>query len=513
VRGTQQGVDEKKMSYFQTCYNQSIYPESFCSVTSQSECEQMNYAVAITPKFTAIFSMLGVSLIMFRFLMMKPKNRRTYDRLIFGMSIMNFWGSLGFFIGEWTFSTIPANYVGIPTSPFCTWQGWLLQINSAVFWYNGCLATNFVLRIRFGWSEEDVRRREPYLHVIAWFFPVLTSFIGLGLGMYGKAGPWCWTYITFDWARWAFFYAELWAIMLYTAICMVIISITVKRSDEQTAYIRDGGGAGNANSAHSQKKKRRKLGRKTREVAIQAILYVGTFLLTWVFGTANRIQNTIVSNDVPNCSVFALTWLHALFVPAQGFGNFIVYIYPRVKEAQRKRSVSDSPSKHTFKAFLQRTKDGVMDWFLVVFGRERMDRSDSQRDSIRINKEKGSGAQSGDIPSEQKSRNEDEDSNFVDPAVKRLISPKNGLPRHPIVEGILVQQINGIQQPLSAIRSSEMGSANGGLRVANVESTIFVDPIAPIHSDEHAATEMNGSNGAAENGAAANGAAGSLTLT
>ena len=182
--------------FYYNCVNQSIYPVKICEVTSQNQCHQMNLAIAYTPKPTAMLSMIGAALIIYRFLRTKRKNRKTYDRLIFGMSWMNFFGSLGFFIGEWTFpSVIPPNV----TSPFCTWQGWLLQINSAVFWYNACLATNFVLRINRGWNEDRVRHIEPFLHVIAWLYPSTTSFVALGLHQYGMAGPWCWISGTYDW--------------------------------------------------------------------------------------------------------------------------------------------------------------------------------------------------------------------------------------------------------------------------------------------------------------------------
>src|SRR5689334_9412363 len=124
------------------CGDQTVYPMRFCEVTSQSTCAQMNQAIAVTPKVTAMLSMIGVSLIIYRFITMQPTMRRTYDRLMFGMSIMNFWVSLGFFLGQWTFPSIAP---GNTTSAFCSWQGWILQINSAVFWYNAVLATNFVL--------------------------------------------------------------------------------------------------------------------------------------------------------------------------------------------------------------------------------------------------------------------------------------------------------------------------------------------------------------------------------
>jgi hypothetical protein len=322
---------------------------------------------------------------------------------------MNFWGSLGFFLGQWTFASIAP---GQQSSPFCNWQGWLLQINAAVFWYNAVLATNFVLRIRFGWTEDQVKRIEPYMHLFAWAYPVITSFVALGLNMYGKAGQWCWISIKYDWARWAFFFAELWVIMIYTTVCMILIVLTVKRSDDQTAYIRESA------ASTGSKPKRKKLGKKTREVAIQAMLYVATFLLTWVFGTANRIQNAVVAGTpgAVICNVFALTWLHSFFVPAQGFFNFLVYIYPRIRESDKKKeeklkkkSLSDAKTTRCT-LITERIADGVVRTFAVIFGAEKIG-SDSQRDSTRhnANNTMPSNNPSGEVPSEPRSQNENEE--------------------------------------------------------------------------------------------------------
>jgi hypothetical protein len=110
-----------------------------------------------------MMSMIAVSIIIYRVVAMKKSSRRVYDRLLLGMSVMNFFGSFAFFLGTWTYSN----------AGFCTLQGWLLQINSAVFWYNGVLATNFLLRIVFEWKEHDTEMIEPYLHAIAWTFPVM----------------------------------------------------------------------------------------------------------------------------------------------------------------------------------------------------------------------------------------------------------------------------------------------------------------------------------------------------
>lgn len=121
------------------------------------------------------------------------------------------------------------------------------------------------------------------MHVVAWLLPVVFSFTALGLEAYGPTGMWCWINTPFDWARWAFFYAWLWALMIYTAVCMFFIVKTVRDSDEKTRHLRSDNSANTKGSSKSGR-----MSKKTRQVAIQGILYVSAFWVTWTFGTINR---------------------------------------------------------------------------------------------------------------------------------------------------------------------------------------------------------------------------------
>lgn len=225
------------------------------------------------------------------------------------MSTMDIFGSFAYFLGQWpmlNYSTNPG---------FCHFQAFIIQVNAAIYYWNAILATNFMLRIVFEYKEHDTERLEKYYHLFAWTIPVVTAFIALGFNMYGPAGPWCWiqysnSYGNWNWARWAFYYAELWIVMIYSFVCMWLIVAKVSESEKSVAK--------NVSSGSNN---------RTKQAKIQGILYICAFLITWVPGTANRIQNAID----PNNPIFALVWLQAFFVPMQGFTNFLVYIHPRYK--------------------------------------------------------------------------------------------------------------------------------------------------------------------------------------
>ena len=66
-----------------------------------------------------------------------------------------------------------------------------------------------------------------------------------------------------------------------------------------------------------------KASQRHKDVMIQATFYVAAFWLTWLFGSLNRVYQEF--GDSP----FAIVFLHALFVPLQGFMNALVYFRPR----------------------------------------------------------------------------------------------------------------------------------------------------------------------------------------
>jgi len=294
-------------------------------------------------------SMVADCIIMYRVGTTEKRKRKVSDRLLFGMSLMNFIGAFAYFLAVWP----------IPNYSFCQFQGFMIQLNAAVYWYNGMLATNFLLRIVREWKEFEVERIEPWLHFTAWAYPVATSFAALGLNMYGNAKLWCWITGSFDWARWAFFYGPLWFFMLSTAVIMCAIVWKVHQSDVKAKQHREGTNKG-----------QHRMSVHTREVAIQGIFFVACFWLTWVFGSANRIQNSL---SPPGCFEFPLMLLHSFFVPLQGFMNLIVYLLPRYRavrfgaptEAVRREQPGRPPGRTM--------RDSVRDWFIdvgiVLFGK------------------------------------------------------------------------------------------------------------------------------------------------
>ena len=67
-----------------------------------------------------------------------------------------------------------------------------------------------------------------------------------------------------------------------------------------------------------------KPGERAKKVARQAFCYFGAFYLTWIWSTITRIIQSVSGE-----TNFGIVLLTAIFLPFQGFLNFLVYIRPR----------------------------------------------------------------------------------------------------------------------------------------------------------------------------------------
>jgi hypothetical protein len=63
---------------------------------------------------------------------------------------------------------------------------------------------------------------------------------------------------------------------------------------------------------------------KSRKIAVQGLLYVGAFYVTWLFPTISRITELVAGRNY-----FPIQFLDTLLIPLQGFFNFFIYIRPR----------------------------------------------------------------------------------------------------------------------------------------------------------------------------------------
>ena len=147
-----------------------------------SEAQQT--AIDVAPRITGTLSIVGSACIINELLRLRKGGHQklsVYHRLVFALCAMDFFGSLGFFMSNWLTNPPALGDVGNDTT--CSFQGWLLQFNLASpFWNGVCL--NYQLRIINEWRESSVAHLEVFMHTVAWGFPLITSFVALGLDYY-----------------------------------------------------------------------------------------------------------------------------------------------------------------------------------------------------------------------------------------------------------------------------------------------------------------------------------------
>jgi len=63
---------------------------------------------------------------------------------------------------------------------------------------------------------------------------------------------------------------------------------------------------------------------KSKKIAVQGLLYVVAFYITWLFPTISRITELVAGKNY-----FPIQFLDTFLIPLQGFLNFLIYIRPR----------------------------------------------------------------------------------------------------------------------------------------------------------------------------------------
>jgi len=278
-------------------------------------------AMALAPKVTGLISLISSTFIIQHVLRDPRRRGLTYHRLLLGMSISDFFGSLMCFLSTWPIPRGEA-CLAAGTTMTCTVQGFFNQTAALTTpTYNISLAIYYVLVIVKGWKENRVSKIEKYLHALPILAGFGTGIAGLALKLYNGAGWICWIAPSpnnperdnphYGIFRLAFLYADAWAIIIFLAICMFIIYVHVLKQEQKLDKYR---------ASFLQKKRK-----QSKKIRNQAYLYVGCVYMTWIFGSIFRFMQ--FAGKTPPTYIIVL---FVTFFPLQGFFNLIVYMFPRI---------------------------------------------------------------------------------------------------------------------------------------------------------------------------------------
>lgn len=223
------------------------------------------------------------------------------------------------------------------------------RLSSAL--YNGCLALYYLLTVRYGWTESQCKKIEPWLHVVPLTVGWATAIACLPLGLFNPVSLGC--KITpypmrCQWKGYydsdvpcerganatlydiAFFHVWLWAVFIWLVVAMAMMYQQIARTERSSNKYRsesvlmrhycnnnvNGNSASFQHQQHHQDNKKVELRKAFRT---QALLYCSAYFITWLPATLHTIFKALGN------PIFALTY--AAFLDAlQGFWNAIIYI-------------------------------------------------------------------------------------------------------------------------------------------------------------------------------------------
>jgi hypothetical protein len=295
-------------------------------------------------KIACILSAVGSLMIISQVTRSQFNRQKIQQRLILCISIIDFQTSL-----VWVFTPLfmPA-FSGYPWAvgnfASCDAQGFIVQYSSAGFLYMCALQFMYVLVIKYGWKERDVKKLEKWFHIIPNAFGLATATTALALKQYNPANWDCWIAplpadctssneirkgntdlqetdcIRGDNAnifRWAFFFAPLWASILFCMVAMAIVHRTTKKAEVNFSkkYNKFSMRASSAGEPQI-----------SDEVKKQSIRYSLAFFTVWTFPTLARIIQ-FFSKVHPVIVVISGTT-----IGLQGLFNAFIYFRPRYNQ-------------------------------------------------------------------------------------------------------------------------------------------------------------------------------------
>jgi len=261
-----------------------------------------------------------------------------FYRIMLGLSIFDSMASIVNVLSTWPTPSDQGDviYGAMGTTTTCAVQGFFNEFgNITTPLYSASLCIWYLLFLKYGWREKECEGIEYVFHLIPIGGGFLMAVVGLAFSLYNNSGFLCWyapypagcdtvephTCSRGEYAgvfRWIH-YGVVWIAIAVVTVSMASLYSAVRLQEEITVD-------------------RKSVAiRNSREIAEQALLYVGALYLTWFFTTATRISQTAFKF---NC--YQLLILMATFFPLQGFWNALIY-FRRRRQNNRERQGTTLP--------------------------------------------------------------------------------------------------------------------------------------------------------------------------
>jgi len=296
--------------------------------------------VVLTPKIMGFISMICSSFLMFDILRSKTRRSKVPNRLLVSLSATDFLYT--FFVAFLTTWPVPQDVVdnngnGVDilwsagNRASCRMQGFLDQFFAkSCYVYNAELATTYFIMIKFGWTEERMRKIEWVFHVVALSIGLVCAIVPISYNAFNptEGGFSCWISETpincrgdqcdgganFMQLQYALSDAILLSAMAVVIIMMAMIYISVRQVEKRVDKYRYN------RSGAARKKQSRKVGWK-------ALFYAFAFTITWFFNIYRIIEGWFGNEARPIKSV--PYYADILLFPTFGIWTFLSHFRQR----------------------------------------------------------------------------------------------------------------------------------------------------------------------------------------
>eukprot|EP00550_Attheya_septentrionalis_P002410 CAMPEP_0198280698 /NCGR_PEP_ID=MMETSP1449-20131203/727_1 /TAXON_ID=420275 /ORGANISM="Attheya septentrionalis, Strain CCMP2084" /LENGTH=1194 /DNA_ID=CAMNT_0043976127 /DNA_START=257 /DNA_END=3841 /DNA_ORIENTATION=+ len=280
--------------------------------------------LAWLPRCMAFLSFVGSTLIIVDISRDDRKLKKTFGQLMILLSVFDIMGSVAY-----AFTTLPIPeedfiYGAKGTAGTCTAQGFFIQIGMIAAYLNAALSVNYLLMLKYGWSESKMLKIRPWLFGIPVVIGLVFAFAGLPY--YDNVILWCNNANANPWPHLPMTFA-----IVFVTVIMGMMCWHVYKEERVSKKWRSGHGQRTSLSA---------------KVCWQSIYYLLAFYLVWPPYLV--LQYTWVAGKGYDKYYFIL--FSGMLVPLQGFWNAVVYLRPRIKY----RDKSDASCLFPFKSWNSR---------------------------------------------------------------------------------------------------------------------------------------------------------------
>ena len=325
-------------------------------------------ALFVLQKISCFLSAIGSLMIISQVTRSAFNRSKPQQRLILGLSISDLCTSIIWILTP-LFMPVDSGAVGaIGNQTTCNIQGFIVTLNASAVLYMCALQLQYLLTIKYGWSETRIRGVERYMHGVPWCLGLAAAITQLSLKLFNPADWDCWiapypsdcisshevkkggTELTetncirgdnAEIYRWSFFFAPLWMAIVFCIVAMIMIYKSVRDNERQSLRhssrrYNEMSNSSRASSSETNGQQQQEIKIKnsmlvrTQKVKSQCFLYAGAFFIVWTFPTLARLIQLLGGTIHPIISVLAGT-----FIGSQGFFNALIYFRPRYNMIQK----------------------------------------------------------------------------------------------------------------------------------------------------------------------------------